>query len=418
MKRILPITIVALIALVPVGVVLAAKSAKVKATASKVTHRSAKQKAANEKLTAELLEIMEATDNKATFAACLECLAQLKPQREVVVPAIIRKADKMGWLRPEAADDWAMIGEYVVKFLPGKSTHVHGEPNNLPYAIQSIQYPCPCPPPVMPTPSYSAAVFQTFQPAPVMPNPVTLPVCTPPGPCVCLPSTCTTPAMPATMPRDCVCQPATCVTPAMPSTMPTNPCPLPAYNVQLMPCQMVQSTAVKAMPSEDHLTSELLKIIEETESKVTFAIAVETLHERCDNWDHVIPVLIRKADKMGWLKVNDKSFGEKFAENLMELIAEKARKSDSAQDTKVGPTCPCPPGCTCPASVSVGVGEVITGSAVIGSGACLTGTIAAEALPMPRPMEVLPMPRVTEEPKPSTKVDQSLFDRYIGWGQK
>jgi hypothetical protein len=398
MKRFLPITIVVLVVLVPVGVVLAAKSAKVKATASKVTHRSAKQKAANEKLTQELLEIMESTENKATFAACLECLAQLKPQREVVVPAIIRKADKMGWLRPEASDDWAMIGEYVVKFLPGKSTHGRNEPNNLPYAIQSIQYPCPCPSPVMPAPSYSTPVFQTFQPAPVMPNPVSLPVCVPPSPCVC--------------------QPGCCVTAPMPSTMPT-PCQPPAYSVQVMPCQMVQSTAVKAMPSEDHLTAELLKILEETESKVTYAIVVETLHERCDNWDHVIPVLIRKADKMGWLKVNDKSFGEKFAENLTELIAEKARKSDTAHDAKAGTTCPCPPGCTCPANVTVGVGEAVTGSFVTGVGAYLGGAVAAEAIPMPRPMEVLPMPRVTEElPKPSTKVDPSVFNFYLGWGQK
>src|SRR5271166_4722697 len=158
MKRFLPITIVVLVVLVPVGVVLAAKSAKVKAAASKVTHRSAKQKAANEKLAQELLEIMEATDNKATFAACLECLSQLKPQREVVVPAIIRKADKMGWLRPEAGEDWAMIGEYVVKFLPGKQNRLHNEQSNVPYAIQ---YPTPCPCPVIPpAPAYSVPTYQ------------------------------------------------------------------------------------------------------------------------------------------------------------------------------------------------------------------------------------------------------------------
>jgi hypothetical protein len=180
---------------------------------------------------------------------------------------------------------------------------------------------------------------------------------------------------------------------------------------------MVQSTAVKATSSEDHLTTELLKILEETESRVTYAIIVETLHERCDNWDHIIPVLIRKADKMGWLKVNDKAFGEKFAENLTDLITEKARKSDATHDAKAGPTCPCPPGCTCPANVTVGVGEAVTGFAVT-SGACLTGTIAVEAIPMPHPMEVLPMPRVIEETKPSTKVDPSLFNFYIGWGQK
>jgi hypothetical protein len=179
---------------------------------------------------------------------------------------------------------------------------------------------------------------------------------------------------------------------------------------------MAQTTAVKAMPSEDHLTAELLKILEETESKVTYAIIVETLHERCDNWDHVIPVLIRKADKMGWLKVNDKTFGEKFAENLTELIAEKARKSDTAHDAKAGATCPCPPGCTCPANVSIGVTEAVTGSFVTGVGAYIGGAVAAEAIPMPRPMEVLPMPHVTEElPKPSTKVDQSLFNFYLGW---
>ena len=121
----LPLAIVALLILIPVGVVVAAKTAKTgkkAAAAAKATHHTAKQRAANDKLTHELLQIMDETDNKATFAACLECLSQLRPQREVIVPAIIRKADKMGWLRPEATDDWAMIGEYVVKFrLPRRT---------------------------------------------------------------------------------------------------------------------------------------------------------------------------------------------------------------------------------------------------------------------------------------------------------
>ena len=76
MKRFTQIGLVALLVLVPVGVLLAAKN-KSKGDKpvqqTKVSHRSSKQKAANEKLVKELLDIMQSTDNKITFAACAEC---------------------------------------------------------------------------------------------------------------------------------------------------------------------------------------------------------------------------------------------------------------------------------------------------------------------------------------------------------
>ncbi len=257
MKRLLPFTLVALLVLVPAGVVLAAKAVKAKAATVKVSHRSAKAKAANEKLVQELLTILDETDNKTTFAACLECLTQLKPPREVVVPAIIRKADKMGWLRAEGGDDYAMIGDFLDAFLPNKNRRQHEAPNNLPLPY-NIQYPYPTqfapqPLPSAPAlpPSYSACPVMT--PGYAVSNPMATTVY--PCPCPC-------------------------------------PCPVPARrarNSTVSPvCNDFQIVSVASVPVQDRMTTELLKILNETESKTAFAFVVEAASAGRDEQQDVI----------------------------------------------------------------------------------------------------------------------------------
>jgi hypothetical protein len=167
------------------------------------------------------------------------------------------------------------------------------------------------------------------------------------------------------------------------------------------------------------MTAELLKILEETESKVTFAIVVETLSERCDNWDLVIPTIIRKADKMGWMKAPDKDFGDKFTENLAELVATKAKKASK----DAPPASTCPPTSSCPTDPNVR--QRVTVGECVGSG--LVGSIgwdfeptprpAMELLPMPhRDAKVLPMPGAPELlPMPHTPEQPILFDFGFVW---
>jgi hypothetical protein len=331
MKRLLPLAIVALVILVPAGVVLAAKAAKTKkAHTVKVSHRTAKQKAANDKLIQELLTIMEETDNKMTFAACLECLTQLKPQRDVVVPAIIRKVDKMGWLRADGGDDSRMIGEYLLQFLPSKQQRQMIEFNTSPMT----QYPCQVPPPPLPAPAiYSSppcmppASYPSYQiQAPMCPPAMSCPVCPATAPCPTAPA-CTT------------------------GSVRMNP---PA-------CTDFQIVTVMPAPAQDRLTTDLLKIIDETESKMTFAIVVQTLGQRCENWDAVIPAVIRKADKMGWLRLGDENSGDDFSKDLAEFVASKARKPQKGASS-------CASGC----SVAAVIGAVI-GNSQKGASSCASG---------------------------------------------
>jgi hypothetical protein len=359
MKRFLPYLIVGLMILVPTGVVLASKTVK-----KQTVHRSAKQKAANEKLTQELLTIMEETDNKMTFAACVECLTQLKPEREVVVPAIIRKADKMGWLRADGADDCAMIGDCLLQFLQRKHPPMM-QPTNFPYGMQ---YPCPCPCP-MPTPQAFVPPPCVAPPSPYTSYPMSQPMC-PPN-----------------------CQPGgSCPMPCAPPPPPTaastwRVAPLPSADPIFVPTSGA---------AQDKMTVELLKILEETESKVTFALIVETLDERCDNWDLVIPTIIRKADKMGWMKAPDKDFGDKFTENLAELIGSKVKRmqKDGPASCPSTPSSYCPSEPTCQPRVTVG-GCPLTG--IVGSITFAAPVVAGPAVEVLTKahchMEVLPMPR-------------------------
>jgi hypothetical protein len=398
MKRFIPFAIVAAMILVPTGVVLAAKSMK-KAVAAKVTHRSAKQKAANEKLIEKLLSIMEETENKMTFAACIESLAQLKPDREVVVPAIIRKADKMGWLKGDGGEECAVIGDYLMLFLSHKQRRaaLEAERTNMPYAIQ---YPCPCPMPIAP-PAYVPPPGPVLpQPCPVPPSPyasypMTQPMCSPncppggfcPGPIPCPP-----------------------------------PPPVPASTWHAAPPVRTEMMIVSAgtTAAQDSLTTELLKILDEAESKVTFALVLEILSDRVDNWEHMIPAIIRKADKMGWMTPPSEDFQDKFVERLGEMIEAKLEKAQKA----TRPTCTSHGTLSCPAEskpqMKVHRGEC-TGSGVVGSIRLevpqFPYPLEVERLPMPRcevkvapPMscvpEMLPMPHVEDQPP---------FDFGFGW---
>ncbi len=365
MKRLLPFALVALLVLVPAGFVLAAKSAKAnKSAETKAAHRSAKQKAANDKLIQELLQIMEETDNKMTFAACAECLTQLKPAREVVVPAIIRKADKMGWLKTEGSDDMQMIGEALMCFLPHKKNS-QSTPNAYP-----VQMPAP-------------ACFAL--PAPPLPYPVQL-----------LPAQAQ--MMPASYPQPTLCPP--------PLPCPLLPPPPPSWEPGVrhsapMTCPVVPaSTCAPTMPT-DKMTAELLKIMEETESKVTFEVAVATLAVRDQNWEVVIPAILRKADKMGWLKANDKE----FTNDLAELIGSKAKfvekvTSPSCRIIFNGVSC----GEPCERIMAEMVQFVDSGVAAgtpVGKSVAVTERIlmphTAELMPMPhRAAERVSMPRAEE----------------------
>jgi hypothetical protein len=384
MKRFLPYLIVGLMILVPTGVVLAAKTVK-----KQTTHRSAKQKAANEKqkaanekLTQELLTIMEETDNKMAFAACVECLTQLNPEREVVVPAIIRKADKMGWLRTDGGDDCTMIGDCLLQFLQRKHPPMM-PPTNFPYGMQC---PCPCPCPMAVPPGFVPPPGMV-PPSPYnsypMPQPMCPPSCQPGGSC-----------------------PMPCAPPAPPTAASTwRMAPMPSAE----PIFVATSGA-----AQDKMTAELLKILEETESKVTFALVVETLDERCDNWDLVIPTIIRKADKMGWMKAPDKEFGDKFTENLSELIGSKVKRmqKDAPASCPSTPSSSCPTEPTCQPRVMDGGYPLsrITGSITFGAendprfSQPVTYPrntqfydLGKEILPMPHcDTEVLPMPCAPE----------------------
>jgi len=160
-------------------------------------------------------------------------------------------------------------------------------------------------------------------------------------------------------------------------------------------CTDFQIVTVMPAPAQDKLTTELLKIIDETESKVTFAVVMETLGERCDNWDAVIPAVIRKADKMGWMRLNDKEFGDKFAENLAELIAAKARKPQ--KDAPCGAEgCGCSDCECCPACCPDRAQDVLKRSVCTGTISFVVGG-SADVLPMPRcDTEMVPMPHAAE----------------------
>jgi hypothetical protein len=381
MKRFLPLAIVALLVLVPAGVVLAAKSVK-QATTTKVAHRSAKQKAANEKLIQELLSIMEETENKMTFAACVGSLAQLKPEREVVVPAIIRKADKMGWLRNDG-DDCAMIEDYLMQFLSAKYRRATMEQQYHNYAYNG-PCPCPCPMPVPPPPGFIPPPGPVGPPSPYASYPLPQPMC------------------PPSCPAGAYCVP--------PTACPPPPPPAAASTWRAAPSSGAEPTFVvtSTVPVNDKMTLELLKILEETDSKVTFALVVEALDERCDNWEVVIPMIIRKADKMGWMKPPDKDFSDKFTQNLAEFVGSKVKAQKSA------PACGTAPMSSCQADPQVQVPATSTGG--------ITGSITfevpeascprTERLPMPRrSVDVAPMPRAPEVlPMPHTEDQQWLFE--------
>jgi hypothetical protein len=378
MKRILPYAIVTLAVLVSAGVVVAAKNAKTKKAAdTKVAHRSSKQKAANEKLVQELLTIMEETENKTTFAACVECLMELKPQRDVVVPAIIRKADKMGWLKADSPET-AMIGDCLFAFLPQKKHQQTYGPGD--YVYRCPPYPAPLPPPPWPPQAMAP-------PAPCQSIPIAAPPCA---------DFCPSPAV-APNPMPC-CGTARNV---MASTfgIASGTCANPVY------------VSVTQAPAQDKLMNELLKILDETESKVTFAIVVETLAERCENWDAVIPAIIRKADRMGWLKVADKDFADKFTENLVEVIMNKAKMPERNVAPLPTPCesygCPMP----CPAPCPKGAGLRLTVPMTLCDPCCtveypipVLTYPSVERLPMPHSnTEKLPMPHGNTEvlPMPS-----------------
>jgi hypothetical protein len=393
MKRFLPLAIVALLVLVPAGVVLAAKSVK-QATTTKVAHRSAKQKAANEKLIQELLTIMEETENKMTFAACVVSLTQLKPEREVVVPAIIRKADKMGWLRNDG-DDCAMIAEFLMQFLSAKHRRATREQQYNNYAYNA-PCPCPCPMPVPPPPGFIPP------PGPIAPSPyASYPMPQP----MCPPSCPAGSYCPAPMP---------CPPPPAPPTGASTWRAAPASGCEVGTSIGAAIGALTGNAMNDKMTVELLKILEETDSKVTFALVVEALDERCDNWDVVIPMIIRKADKMGWMKPPDKDFGDKFTQNLAEFVGSKVKAQKSA------PACGTAPISSCPADCPPPVAGTLSSTGITGS---ITFDVPeascprTERLPMPRrSVDVAPMPRAPEVlPMPHTEDQHLLFDFGFGW---
>ena len=355
MKRLLPFALVALLVLVPAGFVLAAKSAKAnKSAETKAAHRSAKQKAANDKLIQELLQIMEETDNKMTFAACAECLTQLKPAREIVVPAIIRKADKMGWLKTEGSDDMQMIGEALMCFLPHKKNS-----QSTPYAYP-VQMPAPAcfalPAPPLP---YAAV--------PVYPNPQPQ-------------------MMPAEYPQVTFSPPLQCPLPP-PGWEPAAHRAAPATGLY-MPAMTCAPTCAPALPT-DKMTAELLKILEETDSKVTFEVVVGTLAVRDQNWDVVVPAIVRKADKMGWLKANDKE----FTNDLAELIGSKAKfvekvASPGCRIIFNGVSC----GEPCERIMAEFVDAAVATGTPVGKSVSVT-----EMMPMPHRAELMPMPQRAAE---------------------
>ncbi len=364
MKRLLPFTLVALLVLVPAGVVLAAKAVKAKTATVKVSHRSAKAKAANEKLVQELLTILDETDNKTTFAACCECLTQLKPPREVVVPAIIRKADKMGWLRAEGGDDYAMIGEFLDEFLPNKHRRQHEAPNNLPLPY-NIQYPYPQPFPMVPPPPPAPSSYGA---CPVSVTGCSMPVQTAVCPCPC--------------PNPCPC-PCPC------------PCPTGAWHAVSPICNEFQIVSVASAPVQDRMTTELLKILNETESKTTFAFVVEALAGRDEHWDVIAPAIIRKADKMGWMRVpdGDKRFNDDFAESLFRVIADKVAPSEK-QTAK--PSCNST-GCICVPPLEMLAQFTGTGTIAVNVEE-VSMPHTAERIPMPHTAEIIQMPHVEEVP--------------------
>jgi len=162
-------------------------------------------------------------------------------------------------------------------------------------------------------------------------------------------------------------------------------------------------TIAPPSPTQDRLTAELLKILDETESKVTFAVVVETLGERCENWDAVIPAMIRKADRMGWLKVADKDFADKFTENLVEAIMEKAKKPEKTATPLPTPceshgcTMPCPACPNCPNGtglrITVPMMDQYEEQCQGGCDIQVLTSPSAGRLPLPhRASEVLPMP--------------------------
>jgi hypothetical protein len=335
-----------------------------------------------------------------TFAACVECLTQLKPPRETVVPAIIRKADKMGWLRNDNDGDNSLIGDCLIQFLPNKQRQAWVQGMNLPTPLSY-----PCPPPVMP-------------PAPAISNAPPCVIPPPPVPCVSFPVP--QQVAPSLGMANPVCTPP-CPCPSV-TGCPATPCPVPSYQAVAPMCSAVQIASVAQAPAQDKLTTELLKILEETESKTTFAIIVATLNERLENWDAVIPTVIRKADKMGWLRAGDKDCGDQFTRDLAELITGKARKAD-----KVGccDQTPCEAGCTCPKSTAQPTEATLRMRVLVnpydasGFGTeCVGGQLrfervdggaqgeylyvvpchGGEVLPMPRTEEVLPMPHIDTEP--------------------
>jgi len=87
--------------------------------------------------------------------------------------------------------------------------------------------------------------------------------------------------------------------------------------------------------SKDKMTQELLKVLNETESKLTFVILASALYERGENWDAAVPAIIRKADKMGWLKTNDPN--DEAANEIAELVAKIAVMKPKAAETQAKP---------------------------------------------------------------------------------